>query len=71
MVLKHKKRKETKQIWKLKDEMEGQVPSKLLKEMLEANDMEVKKMTPARLLHKAADGMLFGAISPCPGWLIC
>ena len=47
--------------------MDGAVNSKALKEMLEANDMEVKKLSPARLLHKAADGMLFGVISPCPG----
>lgn len=59
--------KENKQIWELKDKLEENVPNKILKTMLEANGMEVKKMTPARLLHKCADGMLFGVISNCPG----
>jgi hypothetical protein len=37
-----------------------------LKAILEANGMEVKKMTASRVLFKVADGMLFGLIGPCP-----
>ncbi len=49
------------------DELEDNgVTAKHLKEMLETNGLEVTKITPGRLLHKAADGMLFGIIGPCP-----
>jgi len=58
--------KENIELWQLKDELDSQVANKHLKAILEANAIPVQKMTPARLIHKVADGMLWGVIGPCP-----
>jgi len=49
---------ENKRLWELKDELEEEVPAKILKAILEANNMSVDKVTPSRLIHKVADGMI-------------
>jgi len=61
-----RREKENIELWELKDELDAQVPNKHLKTILEANGVPVQKMTPARLIHKVADGMLWGVIGPCP-----
>ncbi len=70
-----------KELWELKDELVENVKTADLKKMLEANGMEVKKVTPTRIIHKVisgssmklifiikcADGMIYGNIGNCPG----
>eukprot|EP01114_Cavostelium_apophysatum_P007265 TRINITY_DN1927_c0_g1_i1.p1 TRINITY_DN1927_c0_g1~~TRINITY_DN1927_c0_g1_i1.p1 ORF type:complete len:935 (-),score=347.88 TRINITY_DN1927_c0_g1_i1:64-2868(-) len=58
--------KENRNLWELKDQLDGALKGPAMKAILEANGMQVDKMTPSRLLHKVADGMLFGYIGPCP-----
>eukprot|EP01116_Phalansterium_solitarium_P023164 TRINITY_DN7972_c0_g1_i1.p1 TRINITY_DN7972_c0_g1~~TRINITY_DN7972_c0_g1_i1.p1 ORF type:complete len:951 (+),score=393.50 TRINITY_DN7972_c0_g1_i1:135-2987(+) len=53
------------ELWDLKDEL-ANVKAKTLKELVEANGIEVhKKMDAAFVLHLAADGMLSGRIGDC------
>jgi len=61
-----RREKENKEVWELKDQVNGEVPTKDLTAMLEANGMAVEKVTPARVIHKVADGMLYGVVGPCP-----
>lgn len=46
-------------MWDLKDQLSDNVNNKLLKAILEANFTNLGKATPARILHKVADGMLW------------
>jgi len=57
---------ENEKLWAMKDLIDEHVPNKFLKSILEANGMEVTKVTPSRLIHKVADGMLYGYIGKCP-----
>jgi len=61
-----RREKETNDLWELKDQIDGSIKSKDLKTILEANGIEVAKMSPGRMIHKVADGMLFGRIGDCP-----
>ncbi|KAJ1288363.1 hypothetical protein BS78_02G084100 [Paspalum vaginatum] len=52
-------------LWKLKDELKKHVSTAELRDMLEANEQDTSG--PERhLLDRCADGMLFGALGPCP-----
>lgn len=52
-------------LWKLKDELKSHVSAAELRDMLEANGQDTSG--PERhLLDRCADGMLFGALGPCP-----
>ncbi|OEL20577.1 Poly [ADP-ribose] polymerase 1 [Dichanthelium oligosanthes] len=52
-------------LWKLKDELKKHVSAAELRDMLEANEQDTSG--PERhLLDCCADGMLFGALGPCP-----
>ena len=47
-----RREKETNDLWDLKDQIDGSIKSKDLKTLLEANGIEVAKMTPGRMIHK-------------------
>lgn len=59
-------KKQNEMVWKLKDELKEHCSYEELKEMLELNNQPTKGAT-AKLIDRCADGMLFGAIPPCPG----
>lgn len=62
----HQKLKEQSDtLWKLKDELKKHVSTAELRDMLESNGQDPSG--PERhLLDRCADGMLFGALGPCP-----
>ncbi|KAM0853175.1 hypothetical protein ACQ4PT_051264 [Festuca glaucescens] len=57
-------------LWKLKDELKKHVSTAELRDMLEVNEQDPSG--PERdLLERCADGMLFGALGPCPVCTSC
>ncbi|KAL6871445.1 hypothetical protein ACP4OV_014274 [Aristida adscensionis] len=63
--LQQKLKEQSDTLWKLKDELKKHVPTAELRDMLEANEQDASG--PERhLLERCADGMLFGALGPCP-----
>ncbi|KAG2641532.1 poly [ADP-ribose] polymerase 1-like isoform X2 [Panicum virgatum] len=63
--LQQKLKEQSDKLWKLKDELKKHVSTAELRDMLEANEQDTSG--PERhLLDRCADGMLFGALGPCP-----
>ncbi|XP_062190383.1 poly [ADP-ribose] polymerase 1 [Phragmites australis] len=63
--LQQKLKEQSDTLWKLKDELKKHVSTAELRDMLEANEQD--SSGPERqLLDCCADGMLFGALGPCP-----
>ncbi|GJN12065.1 hypothetical protein PR202_ga30309 [Eleusine coracana subsp. coracana] len=63
--LQHKLKEQSDTLWKLKDELKKHVSTAELRNILEANEQD--SSGPERhLLDRCADGMLFGALAPCP-----
>ncbi|KAF0888017.1 hypothetical protein E2562_009602 [Oryza meyeriana var. granulata] len=63
--LQEKLKEQSDTLWKLKDELKKHVSTAELRNMLEANGQDTSG--PERhLLDRCADGMLFGALGPCP-----
>lgn len=66
-------REENESLWEIKDGLE-KCPTKELKQMLTKNKQTEKGGRPV-LLQRCAEGMLFGAMPPCPtcgvGQLVC
>eukprot|EP01119_Soliformovum_irregulare_P009644 TRINITY_DN2316_c0_g2_i1.p1 TRINITY_DN2316_c0_g2~~TRINITY_DN2316_c0_g2_i1.p1 ORF type:complete len:946 (+),score=391.25 TRINITY_DN2316_c0_g2_i1:86-2923(+) len=61
------KEKQNRELWDLKDQItDAKVKTKTLAEVLEANGIELKKLSPARVLHRVADGLLYGKMGACP-----
>ncbi|KAK3145292.1 hypothetical protein QOZ80_4AG0326840 [Eleusine coracana subsp. coracana] len=63
--LQQKLKEQSDTLWKLKDELKKHVSTAELRNILEANEQD--SSGPERhLLDRCADGMLFGALAPCP-----
>ncbi|TVU39454.1 hypothetical protein EJB05_12874, partial [Eragrostis curvula] len=63
--LQQKLKEQSDLLWKLKDELKKHLSTAELRNMLEANEQD--SSGPERhLLDRCADGMLFGALAPCP-----
>ncbi|GMP99511.1 hypothetical protein CsSME_00046950 [Camellia sinensis var. sinensis] len=56
---------QTKELWALKDDLKKKVTTAELREMLEANSQD-STGSELDLRDRCADGMLFGALGPCP-----
>lgn len=56
---------QTKGLWKLKDDLKKHVTNAELREMLECNDQDTTG-SELDLRDRCADGMMFGALAPCP-----
>jgi len=61
-----KAKEENEKLWKMKDLINEHIQNKYLKAILEANGLEVTRVTPSRLIHKVADGMIYGYLGKCP-----
>lgn len=62
-------KEQNKKLWALKDDLRKHCSRDELKALLEFNNQQTKggKM---KLVDRCAEGMLFGAMPPCPGTLV-
>ncbi|KQK20109.1 poly [ADP-ribose] polymerase 1 [Brachypodium distachyon] len=68
--LQQKLKEQSDTLWKLKDELKKHVTTAELRDMLEANGQDPCG-AERHLLERCADGMLFGALGPCPVCTSC